>query len=126
MKFPCELVVWKILPAIRAKLAIEMVNDGMSQREIAKKLGITEAAVSQYINKKRASDFAINHKLDKAFNESAEKVGNSDNELEVIKEACKLCKEIRSQGFACDMHKEQGNVPAGCKICFAGEESCEC
>jgi predicted transcriptional regulator len=126
MKFPCELVVWRILPSIRAKLAVELAKDGMSQRKIADKLGITEAAVSQYINKKRASDFKISSKLDKAFDESAGRIKKGDSEINVISEACKLCKEIRSHGFACEMHRETGDVPAGCKICFAGGEASEC
>jgi len=126
MKFPCELVVWKILPSIRAKLAVELAKKGMTQREIAGKLGITEAAVSQYINKKRALDFKISQEMDKAFRESTERIEKSTNELEVVSEACKLCKEIRSHGFACDLHRKHDDVPAGCRICFAGGEACEC
>ena len=53
MIFPCEKAVWYYLPQIRADLAIELVKTGMTQSQAAKKLGVTPAAVSQYIHKKR-------------------------------------------------------------------------
>ena len=53
MIFPCEKAVWYHLPQIRADLAIELVKTGMTQSQAAKKLGVTPAAVSQYIHKKR-------------------------------------------------------------------------
>jgi len=51
--FPCEKAVWYYLPQIRADLAIELVKTGMTQSQAAKKLGVTPAAISQYIHKKR-------------------------------------------------------------------------
>jgi predicted transcriptional regulator len=51
--FPCEKAVWYYLPQIRADLAIELVATGMTQSSAAKKLGVTPAAISQYIHKKR-------------------------------------------------------------------------
>ncbi len=53
MIFPCEKAVWYYLPQIRADMAIELVKSGLSQSQTAKKLGVTPAAISQYIHKKR-------------------------------------------------------------------------
>ena len=54
MKIPCELVVWYVLPTIRREVARELVNShGMSQAEVARKFGVTDAAISQYLKKKR-------------------------------------------------------------------------
>ena len=53
--FPCEKAVWYHLPKIRADLVIELVKTGMTQSQAAKKLGVTPAAVSQYIHKKRGT-----------------------------------------------------------------------
>ncbi|MCW3132915.1 MAG: helix-turn-helix domain-containing protein [Methanophagales archaeon] len=53
MKTPCEVIVWDVLPGIRAALAEELVKNGISQKEASKMLGITPAAVSQYVSKKR-------------------------------------------------------------------------
>ncbi len=53
MIFPCEKAVWYNLPQIRADIAEGLVKEGMTQSQAAKKLGVTPAAVSQYLNKKR-------------------------------------------------------------------------
>jgi Predicted transcriptional regulator len=52
MKFPCELIVWDVLPSIRSELAKKLSKSGLSQKEVSERLEITQAAVSQYINKK--------------------------------------------------------------------------
>ncbi len=51
---PCELAVRDILPAIRALIVIELHNRGLKQKEIAKLLGLTQPAVSYYLNRRRA------------------------------------------------------------------------
>jgi len=53
METPCQKIVWDLVPAIRASLAIELVNKGQSQAASAKLLGIAPSAVSQYISGKR-------------------------------------------------------------------------
>lgn len=50
---PCQKIVWDLVPAIRASLAIELVKKGQSQAASAKLLGIAPSAVSQYISGKR-------------------------------------------------------------------------
>ncbi|HUI40108.1 MAG TPA: helix-turn-helix domain-containing protein [Methanothrix sp.] len=49
MKFPCEIIVWDVLPSIRAAIAKELVKRGISQKEVSQMLGITPPAVSQYV-----------------------------------------------------------------------------
>jgi uncharacterized protein len=53
METPCQKIVWNLVPAIRASLAIELVKKGQSQAASAKLLGIAPSAVSQYISGKR-------------------------------------------------------------------------
>ena len=55
MKMPYEIIVWYLLPALRKQLVIELKSSGMPQKTIAKKLHITEAAISQYLHNKRGS-----------------------------------------------------------------------
>ncbi len=50
MLLPCEQVVKELLPALRARTAVELYREhGQSQATIAKELGITQAAVSKYV-----------------------------------------------------------------------------
>ena len=51
----CEIIGKYVLPIFRSMLAKELVQKyKFSQTETAKKLGTTQAAVSQYLSSKRA------------------------------------------------------------------------
>jgi predicted transcriptional regulator len=51
----CEIIVQYVLPAIRAEMAIRMRDEGISQAQIARLLGVTPAAVNQYVKSKRGT-----------------------------------------------------------------------
>ena len=51
----CEIIVQYILPAIRAEMAVRMRDEGISQAQIARLLGVTPAAVNQYVKSKRGT-----------------------------------------------------------------------
>jgi len=50
----CDSVVREILPCMRAEVVYRLVHDrGICQSDVSKLLGISRAATSQYMNKKR-------------------------------------------------------------------------
>ena len=50
----CEYMMWNGLPVIRKEIAESMINDyGLTQKETAEKLGLTPAAICQYVSRKR-------------------------------------------------------------------------
>jgi len=52
---PQEIEVWYIIPAIRRKLAKILTEEyGLTQEKAANILGVSKAAVCQYLSKKRA------------------------------------------------------------------------
>src|SRR5450759_2008348 len=51
----CEIIVQYVLPAIRAEMAVRMRDEGISQAQIARILGVTPAAVNQYVKSKRGT-----------------------------------------------------------------------
>ena len=54
---PQEIEVRYILPAIRRELARIFIQEhNLSQKEAANVLGLTEAAISQYLHYKRAKE----------------------------------------------------------------------
>jgi predicted transcriptional regulator len=56
MDFESEVISQEFLPAVRSLLAEQLSEDyGLYQEEIAEIMDITQPAVSQYLNKKRAS-----------------------------------------------------------------------
>ena len=102
MKFDCQFTVLNILPAFRSIIASELVTKhGFTQDQVADKLGITQASISNYKSSRRArkcreilgDDFFAIQSL--AF-ESAEKIANNKTNLdEIMKDLCKLCMKIR-------------------------------
>ncbi len=114
--YPQEIEAWYVLPVIRNELAVAMKNEGLSQKEIAKTLGITEAAVSQYINKKRGNDFEIKVSLKHAFVDSA-KLIIKDNSL-IFSEVQRLLKILWDNDVVCELHKSKSWCPDGCGACF--------
>ena len=54
---PQEIEVWYLIPALRKELARIFIKDyGLAQKKAAELLGISGAAVSQYVKEKRAKE----------------------------------------------------------------------
>jgi len=92
MRFFCDVISNKILPVVRAEISRELINRyGLTQIEVAKKLGITQAAVSQYISRMRAKD-SISGDLSKIIsnvcNEIIRKNPNEEETMKLIWNAC--------------------------------------
>jgi len=89
---PCEHIVWHGLPVIRKEIAKSMIdNFGLNQKEVAKKLGITSSAVSQYLSGKRANVDIKDKDIIYEINKSAKLIIKS-GENKTISETCRLCK----------------------------------
>lgn len=122
MNAPCEIIVSKVLPTIRSELAREMVKKHeLSQRQVAKKLGITESAVSQYLSKKRGHNIVLNNSIKKMIrNLAAKKVKQDSDNLDTIKEICMICSFMRESKEICKLHRKIEDIPEHCKICLEG------
>jgi predicted transcriptional regulator len=94
----CEVIGKYVLPIFRSMLAKELVKKyHLSQTEAAKKLGTTQAAVSQYLSSKRAykSTEPVEQYLPKIqimAAEIAQKLVNDEIAAqEVTFDFCRLC-----------------------------------
>ena len=96
---PCEYIVWHELPVIRKEIAESMINDyGLNQRQAAKKLGISPAAISQYLSGKRAKTNISDRELHTEISISAKRIIKKGEEALVL-ETCRLCKILNSKNF---------------------------
>ena len=96
---PCEYIKWYGLPVIRKELARSMINNfGLNQKETAEKLGVTPAAVCQYLSKKRGKIKIIDDKILLEINNSAEIIIKK-GEIIAISEICRICRILRSEGM---------------------------
>ena len=113
---PQEVEVWYIIPALRKELTISLKQLGLSQKEIAGKLGITEAAVSQYISGKRGSETEIPESLKLQIMQSAKDIISGKSNL--FKEINRLCMETKKTDFICHVHRKYTDLPNNCDLCF--------
>lgn len=113
---PQEIEAWYVLPLVRKELAFAMKEENLDQKTIAKLLGITPAAVSQYVNKKRASDFEIEPRAKSEFKESAKKIAKDGTKI--FTEVQRLVKILWQMGLVCEIHKIKSWCPDECEVCF--------
>jgi hypothetical protein len=96
---PCEQIRWDGLPVLRKELAKNLVQKfGISQKEAAEKLGITPAAVCQYLSRKRGRLTIIDEEILHEITLSAVKI-IEEGEPVVAAELCRLCMIIRKHGI---------------------------
>ena len=101
MKSPCEVVAKYVLPVFRAMVAKDLMdNYHLSQNQVAEKLGITQAAVSHYINSKRGA--LMMSELEKISGVKAtvgsvsKNLVEKDDPDEMILAFCRLCNLVKS------------------------------
>ncbi|MCX6767627.1 MAG: hypothetical protein NTY90_02765 [Candidatus Micrarchaeota archaeon] len=110
---PCELMVSRVLPVIRSVAASRLAKT-KKQKEIAEELGITEAAVSHYLSKRRGNYGGV---VGKAVAKSVDKfIGKKMPHAEKV---CAVCRDLRSSGALCAIHAEKNPSfdVRGCMIC---------
>ena len=96
---PCELMQWQGLTLIRKELVKSMINNhGVKQKDAAEIMGITPAAVSQYLSRKRGRLKVINYDIIKEIDLSAEKILKHGGAI-VTNEICRICKILRKHGM---------------------------
>lgn len=99
-KTPCEAIVWYVLPALRREMALELVELGRNQREAAGLLGVTEAAVSQYIAAKRGNVRWLTSTMRKKIRACARKIAGGSP---VPEELCGLCAGLKLAGIVASL-----------------------
>lgn len=99
MKTPCEIIVWSVVPIIRKEFAKKLIeNHDLTQRAVANKLGITEAAVSRYVSGKRGALEITDDEILEEIKESAKRIVK-ENGITVIEETCRICRILKSREF---------------------------
>ncbi|MBN2127795.1 MAG: transcriptional regulator [Candidatus Diapherotrites archaeon] len=105
VKFPCELVGWTILPAIRKELTFYLVKEKKIERKkVCEILGLTPAALSQYIKGKRASGVKLSNADKKRIHSLGDYLikGKKISEKNFISHSCEVCKKMKEKMICCD------------------------
>src|SRR3989338_11391822 len=92
-----------------------MKNNGLKQVEIAKRLGVTKAAITQYLNDKRGSEIKLNNKIKQEIANSASKINDQFDALKAIQHLLNITREEK---VICQIHKNLEKGFGNCNVCF--------
>lgn len=100
MEAPCQKIVWDVLPAIRAAIAVELVRNGVSQVEASRMLEIAPSAVSQYLSGKRGYRIEFEGEVKRAIASLAQDL--KDGKVESLAgRICGICRQLREGENRC-------------------------
>ncbi len=109
MEAPCQKIVWDVLPAIRAAIAVELVKHGVSQVEASRMLEIAPSAVSQYLSKKRGYNIEFREDIRQAIGVLADDLIKEDIKgTDLVKRICSICRMLQDDETACISTKCKG------------------
>ena len=106
MKTFCEIIASDYLPAIRAMVTQELINSyGMTQTEVAKRMGMTQPAISYYMRELRGAKVNVLRKNEKMVNlvkkTAAEVSAGKDAPVDMHE----ICKSLRDESVLTDREK---------------------
>ncbi len=125
MKPPCMMVVQYILPALRVEIAKELSGDyDLKNAEIARKMDVTPAAVTQYLNQTRGGEASeLIKESDKVMgivSEIAKDIVNEQSPPDMLlMKLCTACLTVRSEKLMCKIHMD--SMPS-----LKGLDTCAC
>jgi predicted fused transcriptional regulator/phosphomethylpyrimidine kinase/predicted transcriptional regulator len=128
MKLPSEIVAESFLPTFRVLLASELDDRGLTQQEIADRLGISQPAVSKYVAGEVSTEEAYIE--DSRVQETVERIADGFeegtlDEYEALSEAVGLVRALEDRGPICEVHERESPFlrGKGCDLCVAGGDS---
>ncbi len=118
MKTTCEIMVQKVLPAIRAELSRAMIFEhGCTQQDVADILELSRAAVSQYVSEKRGAEVGFSEETQNEIRKFASVLLNQNlSSQEKTKGMCDVCSFVQKSGWL------YRNAP-GAKACIICEDT---
>jgi predicted transcriptional regulator len=126
MLLPSEIEAKSLIPAIRAILAKKLINDyKMKEEVVAKVLGVTQAAISNYIRGTRGDTELITklssivEVMNKVDDIAQDLVANRMYTPRTMSKFVELCNFMRYSFIICDVHhKMESNIDEQvCELC---------
>ncbi len=120
---PYEIVSRSALPALRAMVARRLQDEyHMTQQQVAKCLGVTQASVSNYARRTRG--MMVNLEGDVTVAKAADRIakelsGTSPDQREALRSMTEVLDYIRLNHMMCTLHSdlEPGFPVEGCSAC---------
>jgi predicted fused transcriptional regulator/phosphomethylpyrimidine kinase/predicted transcriptional regulator len=124
---PGEIVVEEVLPTIRAMLARELADNGLTQQAIADHLGVTQAAVSSYLSAEpdRAGAVAGHPRTQATVERIADGLASGTMDgYDALAELLDLIDAFEDRGPICELHENAMPALRGlsCDLCVRGTD----
>jgi predicted transcriptional regulator len=121
---PYEIVSKSALPAFRAMVSKRLTDKyDMTQQEVANRLGVTQASVSNYARKARGT--MLDLEIDKNIANAADQVAmvlaaDNPDQREALRLMTEVCDYVRYNHLLCSLHEElePGFKTEGCYACL--------
>lgn len=113
--FPQEVDVWYILPAIRKKIALCLLDNNMSQKDVASLMKTSEATISHYKKEKRVKEDVLGSSIDVDIKNAVTRI-ISKNDL-LFSEILKLSNIVKENGLFCKIYHEKTTMDSTTKPC---------
>ena len=95
----------------------------LSQKEAAKLLGLTEAAISQYQHSKRGNEVVFSKEVIEEIRKSADKILLDKNSRQkLIGEIYRISELTNVRQIVCDIHRSKSKDLENCNVCFDAAE----
>lgn len=121
MKQPCELVVARFLPALRATIVRTLLAEyRLKQADVARAMGLTQAAVSHYAHATRGTDEEVLTtfpELGGYARAMAREIARGASEPAQVRAICDACEEIRGGEKFCRFHAAENHHEGACNAC---------
>ncbi|MDR5657782.1 thiamine-phosphate synthase family protein [Halodesulfurarchaeum sp. HSR-GB] len=126
LRLPSEVVVERVLPTLRVQLADALSERGLTQQEIATHLGVTQAAVSQYLDDPDVDGRIADHPRTR---ETVKRIADGFTTQEMdgydaLSAMLSLLRDFVDRGPICTLHEEA--MPSlenvGCDLCVRGPD----
>jgi predicted transcriptional regulator len=108
MDAPCQRIVWDVLPAIRAAVAVQLVKCGVSQAEAAKLLHLVPATISQYVSGKRGYRIVFEGGVQQSIEKLAEDLKRGEP-IDLTLRICEICRLLREGETQCQSEGKDEN-----------------
>jgi predicted transcriptional regulator len=114
VKTTCEIMVQRVLPAIRAEIARVIISErGRTQQEAAEVLGLSRAAVSQYLSEKRGAEIDFSKDAHEEIRKFTLQLLLGLSPAEQVTGMCNICKYVQMSGW---LNKDEPNA-VNCILC---------
>ena len=115
---PQEIEVWYLIPALRRELSKILIKEHkLTQRKVAEILGVTEAAISQYIKSKRGKEVNFSKKDLSKITEASKCITKKHEDC--VESLYNLCIYFRGSKLLCDLHRKRDkNISSDCNACL--------